>query len=327
MLKIALIGFGYWGPNIARNIFSNDNMKLEAICDGRIERLDKARELYGKSVKYVKAYDDVLNDNNIEAVAIAVQTSMHYDFCKKALHAGKDVYIEKPFTDNVDDAIELKNLAISKGKIIHVDHIMCYHPVIKKIKELVDNGELGDILYFDCSRINLGQVRNDVNAMWDLSIHDLSIIDYLSNGAEPQVIKAIGEKAYSKYESVTFLNLKYENFLATITASWISPIKERRIIIAGTKKMLVYDDVDVLNKLIVYDKGFDKIDEIEYSDYVIKTRSGDGYIPKLEQSDALYNSLEHFRNCVEKRKESLTGPDSAIRLIKILEKADKEMEE
>ena len=241
--------------------------------------------------------------------------------------AGKDVYVEKPFTDNVEQAVELKRLADEKGLIIHVDHIMVYHPVIKKIKFLIDSGEIGDIIYFDCSRINLGQLKNDVSAMWDLSVHDLSIIDFFSGGAEPVEVKAIGKKAYSQKESVTFLSLDYGNFLANITASWVSPIKERRILIAGTKKMIVYDDVDVLNKLIVYDKGFDKIENIEYDDYVIKTRSGDGLIPKLEQSDALYNSLEQFRQSIITRKESVTNADAAIRIIKILEKADRDLEE
>ena len=283
--------------------------------------------MYAESVTYSLDFDDVLNDKSIEAVALAVETSAHYDLAKKALLAGKDVYVEKPFTDNVEQAVELKRLADEKGLIIHVDHIMVYHPVIKKIKFLIDSGEIGDIIYFDCSRINLGQLKNDVSAMWDLSVHDLSIIDFFSGGAEPVEVKAIGKKAYSQKESVTFLSLDYGNFLANITASWLSPIKERRILIAGTKKMIVYDDVDVLNKLIVYDKGFDKIENIEYDDYVIKTRSGDGLIPKLEQSDALYNSLEQFRQSIITRKESVTNADAAIRIIKILEKADRDLEE
>lgn len=327
MTNIALVGYGYWGPNVAKNIYSNNEYSFKIICDKKQDRLEKAKKMYAESVTYSLDFDDVLNDKSIEAVALAVETSAHYDLAKKALLAGKDVYVEKPFTDNVEQAVELKRLADEKGLIIHVDHIMVYHPVIKKIKFLIDSGEIGDIIYFDCSRINLGQLKNDVSAMWDLSVHDLSIIDFFSRGAEPVEVKAIGKKAYSQKESVTFLSLDYGNFLANITASWLSPIKERRILIAGTKKMIVYDDVDVLNKLIVYDKGFDKIENIEYDDYVIKTRSGDGLIPKLEQSDALYNSLEQFRQSIITRKESVTNADAAIRIIKILEKADRDLEE
>ena len=327
MVNIALVGYGYWGPNVAKQLYANKEYNFEIICDKKTSRLEKAKDLYAESLKYTLDFNEVINDDTIDAVALAVETSAHYELAKQALLAEKDVYVEKPFTDNVKQAEELQKLARDKGRIIHIDHIMVYHPVIKKIRELVSSGELGDVIYFNCSRINLGQLKNDVSVMWDLSVHDLSIIDYLTNGAEPIKVKAIGTRAYSEKESVTFLSLDYGKFLANVTASWLSPIKERRILIAGTKKMLVYDDVDVLNKLIVYDKGFDRIEDIEYADYVIKTRSGDGIIPKLEQSDALYNSLEQFRQSIVTRKESATNADAAIRIIKILEKADKELEE
>ncbi|NMA65469.1 MAG: gfo/Idh/MocA family oxidoreductase, partial [Clostridiaceae bacterium] len=172
---------------------------------------------------------------------------------------------------------------------------------------------------------------NDVSAMWDLSVHDLSIIDYITDGEMPIDISAMGARFYSTKHSITFLNMKYSNFLASITASWLSPIKERRIIIAGSKKMLVYDDVDALNKLIIYDKGFDfeepldEVFEYEYSDYVVKTRMGDAVIPQLNQEDALENSIEHFRQCIINNEDSITDSESAIRMISILEKADKQL--
>lgn len=327
MVKIALVGYGYWGPNVAKNLYANKNYDFKVICDKKLGRLKKAKALYAEAVSYTDNFDDVINDSEIDAVALAVETSAHFDLAKQALIAGKHIYVEKPFTDNVAEAIILRDLAKEKNLKIHVDHIMVYHPVINKIKTLVDSGELGDIIYFDCSRINLGQLKNDVSAMWDLSVHDLSIIDFLSNGEEPFKVRAVGQRTYSQKESVTFLTLQYNTFLASVTASWLSPIKERRIIIAGTKKMLVYDDVDVLNKLIVYDKGFDRIEEMEYGEYVIKTRSGEGIIPKLEQSDALFNSLEHFRSSIVNDTESQTNADAAIRIIKILEAADKSLEE
>lgn len=327
MIKIALVGYGYWGPNVAKNLYANKNYDFAIICDKKPDRLEKAKNIYAESVAYTVDFDEVIANKEIDAVALAVETSAHYELAKKALLAGKHVYVEKPFTDNVPQAVELRDLAHEKGLMIHVDHIMVYHPVIKKIKEFLDNGELGDIIYFDCSRINLGQLKNDVSAMWDLSVHDLSIIDYLSEGAEPSHVKAIGKRAYSAKESITFLSLDYDKFLANITASWLSPIKERRILIAGTKKMLVYDDVDVLNKLIIYDKGFDKVEDLEYDEYVTKTRMGDGIIPKLEQSDALFNSLEQFRQSIVTGVESKTNADAAIRIIKILEAADKSLEE
>lgn len=328
MLNFALIGYGYWGPNVARNLYKNKQVNFKYICDLKQERLDLARDLYANDILYTKSFDDVIDDDSIDAVCLAVETSAHYELGKRVIESGKHLYVEKPFTDNVAQAIELKELAAIKGITIHVDHIMIYHPAIVKIKEIMDAGELGDVIYMDCSRMNLGKVKNDVSAMWDLSVHDLSIIDYLSNGTEVKSVKSMGKIIYSTRPSVTFITADYGAFLANIKANWISPIKERKLIIAGTKKMIVYDDVDVLNKLIVYDKGFDVIkasDPMEYSEFVVKTRSGDALIPQLEVGDALYNSIDHFRQCIMEKRESLSGPDAAIRVLTVLEEADKNM--
>ena len=328
MLNFALIGYGYWGPNVARNLYKNKQVNFKYICDLKQERLDLAKDLYANDILYTKSFDDVIDDDSIDAVCLAVETSAHYELGKRVIESGKHLYVEKPFTDNVAQAIELKELAAIKGITIHVDHIMIYHPAIVKIKEIMDAGELGDVIYMDCSRMNLGKVKNDVSAMWDLSVHDLSIIDYLSNGTEVKSVKSMGKIIYSTRPSVTFITADYGAFLANIKANWISPIKERKLIIAGTKKMIVYDDVDVLNKLIVYDKGFDVIkasDPMEYSEFVVKTRSGDALIPQLEVGDALYNSIDHFRQCIMEKRESLSGPDAAIRVLTVLEEADKNM--
>lgn len=326
MLTIALIGYGYWGPNVARNIYRNKNFDFKYICDLKTDRLDLAKELYANEVSYTTSFDEVIDDPEVEAVALAVETSAHFDLAKKAIFAGKHVYVEKPFTDNVAQARELKALAEERGVTVHVDHIMIYHPAIQKIKEILDSGDFGNVIYYDCSRINLGKVKNDVSCMWDLSVHDLSIIDYLSDGASVKHVEAMGKKMYSARESVTFLSADYGDFIATIKANWISPIKERKLIVAGTKKMLVYDDVDVLNKLVVYDKGFDVInDDMEYDEFVVKTRTGDGAIPKLDAGDALFNSLEHFRQCIVDGRDSMSGPDAAIRVLSVLEMADLNM--
>ena len=291
------------------------------------DRLQLARSLYANAVTYTQEYDDIINDKEIECVALAVETSAHYELAKRALEAGKDIYVEKPFTDDVKKAIELKQLAEERGLIIHVDHIMVYHPAIRKIKEILQTGEVGDIIWIDCSRLNLGQVKNDVNSMWDLTVHDLAIVDYLTDGAHVQKVKAMGTKMYSEKHSITQLVVQYDGFFSSMRASWISPIKERKLIVAGTKKMIVYDDVEVVNKLIVYDKGFDVQTNEEYAQYVVKARSGDAWIPQLNVEDALYNSLEHFRKCVENRKQSMTNADAAIRVIDILERANSSLNE
>lgn len=328
MTRIALVGYGYWGPNVAKNIYKNKKYIFDTICDKRPERIEMAKQIYANEINYCEDYNQILQNKEIEAVALAVETSAHFELAKQALLAGKHVYIEKPFTSILKEAKELKKIAEEKNLIIHVDHIMVYHNAIKKIKEIIGSGEIGDIIYFDCSRLNLGNVKNDVSSMWDLGVHDLSIIDYLTNGENVEYVKAVGAKKFSSKESITFLTAHYETFLANIRSSWLSPIKERKLVIVGTKKMIVYDDVDVINKLIVYDKGFDVIEyspNIEYEEYVVKARVGDARIPFVKLGDALFNSLEHFRSCVAEGKESLTGPDAAIRVIKILEMADAEM--
>lgn len=328
-IRIGLIGYGYWGPNVAKNIYKNDNFDFVKICDKKKERIDVAKELYVNALEYTYDYNELLSDNSIDAVAIAVETKEHYRIAKEALLSGKHVYIEKPFTDNCKQAIKLKQIAEEQNLCIHVDHIMVYHPAIKHIKKIVDSRELGKIIYFDCSRINLGKIKNDVSSMWDLSVHDLSIIDYLTNGEQPRKISALGKKMYSSKQSTTFLNLDYGDFIANIRSSWLSPIKERRIIVAGTKKMIVYDDMKSVDKMIIYNKGFEcpveTFENIEYEEYAVKIREGDAIIPYIDSEDALYNSLEEFCTCIKEKRESKTNADAAVRILEILEEADKQM--
>lgn len=327
MINIGLIGFGYWGPNVARNIHANPKLNLHTVCDIKQDRLDKARSIYIAQTNYETDYKKLLENAEIQAIAIAVETSGHYKIVKEALLAGKQVYVEKPFTSTVAEAKELEELASKLGLIVHIDHIMIFHPIIQKIKSLMDNNELGDILFIDAMRMNLGQIKKDVSAMWDLAVHDLSIIDYLMDGKEPFYINAVGEKYYNPKESLCFLTMRYEGFISHIQSSWISPLKERKLIIAGTKKMVVFDDMKISEKLMIYDKGVNIIsgENIEYSDYVVKTREGDVWMPYVPQEDALYNSIDHFRECIELNQQSISNSNQAIRLLKILETADAKM--
>ncbi len=327
MMNIALVGFGYWGPNVARNINANPNLKLHTICDMIESNIEKAKSIYIETVNYDANYENILNNVNINAVAIATNTGTHYKLIKAALENNKHVYVEKPFTSTIEEALELEALAKEKNLIIHIDHIMIFHPAIKKIKEILSNGELGDILYIDATRTSLGQIRKDVSSMWDLAVHDLSIIDYLMDGVFPKQIKSFGEKIYNPKESITFLTLKYDNFFAQIESNWISPIKDRKLTIVGTKKMLVYDDVKLSEKLVVYNKNVEvlKGDDIYSDDYCVKTNELDAYIPKIEVEDALFNSIEHFRLSVVNKTESFSNPAQAIRIQEILTMADNNM--
>ena len=327
MINIGLIGFGYWGPNVAKNIFNNPKFNLASICDYKEDRLKKAKSIYIEQTKYESDYKKLIEDESLDAIAIVVETSSHYKIAKEALLAGKHIFIEKPFTSTIEEALELEEIAKEKNLIIHVDHIMIFHPIIKKVKSLIDGGELGDILYMDCNRLNLGKIKKDVSAMWDLAIHDLSIIDYLSNGAEPKYLNAIGEKLYNPKESLVFLQLRYEKFIAHIQSSWFSPLKERRLVVAGTKKMVVFDDMKTVEKLMIYDKGVNIIsgNGIEYDDYAIQIREGDLYVPFIPEEDALYNSLNHFLESIEMGEESISNANQAIRLLETLHRADEVM--
>jgi predicted dehydrogenase len=327
MTRAALIGYGYWGPNVARQMNANKRIDFASICDKKPDRLAKAKQLYGEGVSYIEDHQKIISDPSIQAVFLAVETSAHHAIAKQALLAGKHVYVEKPFTSTVAEAEELKSIAVRQKLIIHVDHIMIYHQCIKKIKEIIDKGELGDILYFDAHRTNLGQIKKDVSSMWDLAVHDLSIIEYLAGSREPYYVSSVGEKIYSPKETITFLTLRYEGFIAHIKSSWISPLKERRLIVAGTKKMVVFDDIKSYEKLMVFDKGVDVVSgsNIEYLDYAVRTRTGDVWIPFVPDEDALYNSVDHFLSCMDTGKESLSGPEAAIHVIRILEQADRKM--
>lgn len=187
MLNVALVGFGYWGPNIARNINANPNLNLHTICDMLDENLDKAKKIYASSTLYEKDYSKVLANKSIDIIAIATQTSSHYNLIKQALLSSKDVYVEKPFTSTLSEALELESLAKENNRLIHIDHIMIFHSAIKKIKEIILSGELGDILFINSTRRSLGQFRKDVSSMWDLAVHDLSIIDYLMGGGKSKL--------------------------------------------------------------------------------------------------------------------------------------------
>ena len=324
-MNLGLIGYGYWGPNVAKKVYANKRLNLHTISDCKLTRLEKAKSLYVEHTKYTTNYLDVLNNPDIDAVAVVVETSAHFKIVKDALNAGKHIFVEKPFTATVSEAKELANLAREKGLIIHVDHIMMYHPCIQKLRDLFVSGEIGDLLYIEAMRMNLGQIKKDVSAMEDLAVHDLSIIDYLTDGKEPFYIKAVGEKKYNPKESLTFLMLRYKNFIAHIQSSWISPLKERKLIISGTKKMVIFDDIrPSTEKLTIYDRGVDIVAgaDVEYSDYAVKLREGDILMPYIPEQDALFNSIEHFTRCIKANKPSISGPEQSIRMLKILEEAE-----
>lgn len=327
MVNIVQIGYGYWGTNVARNMMQSKKTNLVALSDASQKRLDTARNVYGDGIPvYTQDFDQYINDPKIDAFTLVIQTEPSFEIAKRILQAGKHLFIEKPMASNTERAIELNRIAHENNCILHVDHIMLYHPIIRRIKQMYDSGELGDLIYFDVSRMNLGPIRMDVNAMLDLAVHDLAVIDFISGGKEPYHVEAIGEKHYGNQETLTYLTLKYDGFLAHVKSSWISPIKERRTMIGGTKKMVIFDDMKTVDKLTIYDQGIVETGE-EYGAYEFKARVGDIMIPYIPQEDALRNSIEHFADCVENHHESESNGDHGIKIIRILDEAKRRLVE
>ncbi|WP_284643231.1 Gfo/Idh/MocA family protein [Paenibacillus silviterrae] len=321
-MNIALIGYGYWGPNLARNIMEINAVRLVGICEMNHSRLERAKSLYGDRVPlYTDNYKTLISNPQVDAVVIAIQTEPSYQVVKDALQAGKHCFIEKPIASSVERAENIKILAEQKRLIVHCDHIMVFNPIIRYIKKMIDNAEIGQLMYIDISRINLGPIRKDVNAMLDLAVHDIAVIDYLTDGTKPNELSALGQALYGKQESITYLTLKYPDFIAHIKSSWVSPLKERRTMIAGSKKMVIFDDVKVTEKLTIYDHGFDVTSYEEYGNYEVETRTGDIFIPNIKYEDSLRNSILHFIECAQKKIPSLTGPDHSLRVMNLLENA------
>ena len=324
-MKAVLIGYGYWGPNLAKNLKVNKDIEFYGICDVDKNKLQKARSVYGQTLIYTSDYMEFVNIEEVDAFIIAVPTEYSFSIAMEALEVGKHVFIEKPIATTVERAEKLIAKAKEKKCVIHCDHIMIYHPVIRYIKNMMDKGELGDLLYIDITRTNLGPIRKDINAMLDLAVHDIAVINYLANNPDFEDVHVMGKKCYGQQESLTFLNIKYHDFIASIKSSWISPIKERRTVIAGTKKMVIFDDVTIDDKLTIYDKGIEVQDSDEYGEYETHTRLGDVIIPHIGMEDSLQNSIVHFVECIRNGEESLSGGEQSLHVMKVLENASKQL--
>lgn len=319
MIKIGLIGYGYWGPNLARNFHNNPDLHLGAICDFALDRLKTAGRLY-PGVNLLRQVDDVIDDPDLDVIAIATPVSTHYDLAKKALLAGKHVWLEKPMTEKVEQGEELIDLAETKNKILLVDHTFVYTGAVRKIKELIDGGALGDLIYYDSTRANLGLFQQDVDVIWDLAPHDLSIMDYLMP-VKKLAISATGSHFYGNgIVPKALLAIYMEgNIVAHINVSWVSPLKIRDTFIAGTSKMVLYDDNQPSEKIKIYDKGVD-LYETKEDLYRLKVqyRVGDMYAPKLEGHEALAFETEHFADCILNEKRPITDGKAGLEVVKIL---------
>lgn len=323
-VNVAVIGLGYWGPNLVRNFESLDNAKVVYACDLIDENFIKINRNY-PSIKLVKEYREILEDDKVDLICIATPPATHYKIAKECLEAGKNVLIEKPMTTNVKDAIDLINIADEQDLKIFVDHTFVFSPPVIKIKEIIDS--IGKPLYFDSERINLGLLQKDINVIWDLAPHDFSILTYLFE-FEPNSLIAIGSKLrHPYYEDIAHITIKYENgFIAHVHVSWISPIKIRKTIIAGDKKMILYDDTNFFEKVKVYDKGV-YVDLSKESPFFPTYRSGDIYVPKIENKEPLRIEAEHVIDSILNNKKPIADGYAGLKVVKLLEACDKSLKE
>jgi predicted dehydrogenase len=324
MLNIGVIGYGYWGPNIVRNFNANENTKVLAVCDKNHASLKKVTKFY-PDTKCVTASDDILCAPDIDAVAIVTPVSAHFELAKCALENGKHVFVEKPFTATAVQGEQLVELAAKRGLTIMVDHTFLFTGAVKKMKELIDQGVLGEIFYYDSTRINLGLFQHDVNVVWDLATHDFSIMDYLIK-EKPEAIVACGKSHFYNMEDVAYITVYFSNnCIAHFNVNWISPVKVRNTLIGGEKKMLVWNDVDPDEKIKVYDKGVQVKNRESIYNLLVSYRSSDVLIPKLEQIEALGVETRYFADCIEHKKTPINDGIAGLQVVKMLEACDRSL--
>ena len=318
------------GPNLARNFSLQPGCRLASICDLDPKKLEQAARHYPQS-KVTLDYNDLLSSPEIDVILIATPVWSHFELARKALEAGKDIFVEKPFTTNSSEAEQLVALAESKGRIIAVDHTFLYTGAVQKLKTLVEDGDIGDLVYIDSVRINLGLFQQDVNVLFDLAPHDLSIISYLTR-RDPVSVQAMGMRIGSaEQESTVYLHLEYDDgIIAHCHLSWLSPMKMRQMLICGTNKMVVYDDVEPSEKVRVYDKGIvmqQQIDEGTRNKLIVDYRLGDMLAPKLEHREALAVEAQQFLNCVRDRTPPLSDGKFGLKIMKQIEACQASIEQ
>jgi predicted dehydrogenase len=326
MIRFAVIGYGYWGPNVVRNLANLEGSQVVMICDKSAAARERAQKSYpGMSVTSDGC--EVLNSTAIDAVAVVTPVWTHYELTKAALENGKHVFVEKPFTASIEQAAELIEIAERRNLKIMVDHTFLFTGAVRKIKELVDQGSLGKLYYYDSTRVNLGLFQHDVNVVWDLAPHDLSIMDYLID-ARPEAVVATGQMHLNGHEDVAFITLYFpDKVIAHINVNWLSPVKVRTTLIGGEKKMVVWNDMEADEKIKVYDKGVHITNQEGVYNLLVNYRSGDMWAPQIQQGEALKIELEYFLKCIHENKRPLNDGVAGLRVVRMLEAATRSLQQ
>ncbi|MDA9715307.1 Gfo/Idh/MocA family oxidoreductase [Bacteroidota bacterium] len=323
MIKIGIVGYGYWGKNLVRNFYYLEGCHIEYVCEKNKNNANKCSSTY-QNINVVNDVETLLNDQNVDAIVIATPVDTHYQLAKDALLHSKHVLVEKPLTSSYKEAKELVEIALEKNKILMVDHTFLYTGAVIKLKELVNDNKLGDIQYVDSTRINLGLFQHDVNVLWDLAPHDISISNYLL-AKKPISVQASGvSHTKNEIENIAYLTLKYENnIIAHFNCSWVSPVKIRQMLIGGTEKMVVFNDMEPTEKIKIYDSGYQYENDEERNDILVDYRTGDINVPKIKMTEALSFMAADFINSIENNTTPISNAQLGLDVVEILDAAEK----
>ena len=326
MVRVGVIGYGYWGPNIVRNLQGLAGAQVVGICDKSASALRRA-ESVNHGTRLLSDPKDLVSSPDIDAVAVISPVWTHFELAKAALENGKHIFVEKPFTRTAAEAEELIEIAHKKDLKIMVDHTFLFTGAVRKIRELIDEGTLGSLYYYDSMRVNLGLFQHDVNVVWDLAPHDLSILDHLIK-KNPDALIATGEQHLNGLEDIAFITIYFPgNVIAHVNVNWLSPVKVRTTLIGGEKRMLVWNDLEADEKIKVYDKGVKMSNQEGVYNLLVSYRSGDMWAPKVEQCEALRTELSYFVNCIESGETPFNDGEAGLRVVRMLEAAEKSLKE
>jgi predicted dehydrogenase len=326
MLKLGVIGYGYWGPNLVRNFSELGGCEVTAVADLDPEKLALVRRRH-PAMRATAEVDEIVSDPAIDAVVIATPVRTHFPLAMEALRNGKDVWLEKPMAENAEQARRLVEEARRRDRLLHVDHTFVYTGAVRKMREIIAGGDLGDVLYYDATRVNLGLFQHDVNVISDLAVHDFAILDYLL-GESPAAVTASGTNHFpGTPENLAHVTLFYDTGkIAHIGVNWLAPVKVRQVLVGGSKKMIVYDDLQPSEKVKVYDTGVSfATDPSQIHQMRVGYRTGDMYAPKLDGGEALGFAAEHFVRCVMTRRPTMTDGEAGLRIVEIIEAATDSM--
>lgn len=328
MLGIGIVGYGYWGPNLVRNFQEGTSSRVVRVCDKRAERLALVTRRY-PTVEVGSEFRDLLGDPRVDAVVIATPVTSHFDLALAALGAGKHVFVEKPLTASSAQACRLIEEAEKRRLVLQVDHTFVYTGAVKKIRELVSEGSLGDLYYYDSVRVNLGLFQHDVNVIWDLAVHDLSIMDYIVQGKATAVSATGVSHVAGQPENIAYLTVFFDSVLiAHLHVNWLAPVKVRRALIGGSRKMVIYDDLEPSEKVKIYDSGITLANTPDsVYQMLVSYRTGDMWAPKVDLTEALKTEVEHFCNCISQKTRPLTDGQAGLRVVEILQAASESIQE